>query len=276
MNLAMNVPSATPRTASVRAVKPARILSWLQAGWRDAVAIGLLSWGHGLAIAAFGAIVLWFAHQQFLLLAGAFSGFLVVAPLVATSFYAMSRARELGAPVSVHMLLSVWTGWQRARISEPGSYWCMVRFGLLLMLAGTGWVVTSASMLSLASGQAVHNPMDFVQHVLLARQGWLFESWVVFGAMLAAPMFASSVISMPYMLDRKVCIRQAINRSWEVVLENPLTMALWAVTLAGLTVLGMLPAMLGLVVVMPVLGHASWHAYRDLLDTSGDVARELL
>jgi uncharacterized membrane protein len=87
------------------------------------------------------------------------------------------------------------------------------------------------------------------------------------GAVLAAPVFASSVVAIPMLLDRQVGVLAAVLTSWRVVLAQPFTMALWAAAIMLLTLAGMATAMLGLVVVVPWLGHASWHAYRDLVET---------
>jgi uncharacterized membrane protein len=78
---------------------------------------------------------------------------------------------------------------------------------------------------------------------------------------------------MPLLLDRKVTLRQAVMTSWAVVLANPLPMAFWAFLIMSFTLLGLGSLMLGLVFVVPMLGHASWHAYRDTVDASGLVAR---
>jgi uncharacterized membrane protein len=85
---------------------------------------------------------------------------------------------------------------------------------------------------------------------------------------MAAPMFASSVIAMPLLLDRRVNVMQAVLASWQAVLTNPIPMALWAALIMGLTALGLVTLLAGLVFVLPLLGHASWHAYRDLVDAS--------
>ena len=90
---------------------------------------------------------------------------------------------------------------------------------------------------------------------------------------MAAPMFASSVVTMPLLLDRRATVMQAVLTSWQAVLANPLPMALWAGLIMGFTLLGLGSLLLGLVFVIPMLGHASWHAYRDLVDVSGLVER---
>ena len=104
---------------------------------------------------------------------------------------------------------------------------------------------------------------------MLAKEGYLFEIWLLMGGILAAPIFASTAIAMPLLLDRRVSLLQAVLTSWQAVLANPLPMAFWAALIMGLTLLGLATALLGLIVVIPLLGHASWHAYRDLVDVSG-------
>jgi uncharacterized membrane protein len=92
--------------------------------------------------------------------------------------------------------------------------------------------------------------------------------------MMAAPIFASSVISMPLLLDRRVTLLQAVLTSWKAVLTNPVPMALWAALIMGLSLLGMATLFLGLVPLVPLLGHASWHAYRALVVTDELPPRE--
>lgn len=259
---ATSPPSSDPRFR-LPAVPPLAGLAWLAAGWADFRArpgIGLL---HGLVMAAFGVLILSVAHDRFWLLAGAFSGFLLVAPVVAVGLYAVSRAREAGRVAGLDDVIAVWRSGDRR----------LVIFGLLLALAGTGWVLTSAAFITLFTTVPINAPADFLRHVVLGKD-WLFEAWLLLGGLLAAPMFASSVIAIPLLLDRPVGVMAAVLTSWRVVLANPVALGIWAALLMALTLLGMLVALIGLIVVMPVLGHASWHAYRALvqdasLDASG-------
>ena len=117
--------------------------------------------------------------------------------------------------------------------------------------------------------------MDFLQQVVLAPDGRLFTLWLGLGSVLAAPIFASSVVAMPLLLDRRIGVQQAVLTSWLVVVENPIAMAWWAGLILLFTLLGLASLLIGLVVVMPMLGHASWHAYRDLVDASAFEARDL-
>ena len=246
----------------------AQPLSWLARGARDMRRGGWLSLLHGLLPAVFGALLVLLARDRFWLLAGAFSGFLVVAPVLATSLYAISRAIERGEPVNLRLIVSTWTRWQYSRYAAKGGYWSMVRFGLLLALAGTGWVLTSAALITLLAPESVSTPLDFLRHVVLAPGHYVFELWLTMGGLLAAPIFASSVIAMPLLLDRRVDVLQAVLTSWQAVLTNPVPLVFWAALIMLLTLLGLGTLLLGLVVVLPLLGHASWHAYRDLVDAS--------
>jgi uncharacterized membrane protein len=173
------------------------------------------------------------------------------------------------------VVVKTWLSWQSSHPDKrDNDYWCMVQFGILLSLAATGWVLTSAALITLLSSQPIHTPLDFMQHVVLAPDGLLFELWLALGGVMAAPIFASSVIAMPLLLDRRIGLLQAVLTSWQAVLANPVPMALWAALIAGFTLLGLGSLLLGLIAVMPMLGHASWHAYRDLVDASAFAARD--
>lgn len=251
-------------------------LTWLVLGARDMARVGWLSVAHGLLLSLAGAAIIAFAHQRFWLLAGAVSGFLVIAPVLATSLYAMSRALERNEPAGWSVILKTWLNWQHSHIGKWGNdYWCMVQFGTLLALAATGWVVTSAALITLLAPVPIHTPMDFVHHVVLAKDGMLFELWLAVGGVMAAPMFASSVVAMPLLLDRRVTLFEAVLTSWKVVLANPGPMALWAALIMLLTMLGLGSLLLGLIPVIPILGHASWHAYRALVDVSALPERDI-
>lgn len=276
-------PPSLPPTSSAQVTSPASAvrhiallqpLEWLALAWRDMARCGWLSFAHGLVLTLAGWLILLLAHDRFWLLAGALSGFLVLAPILATSLYALSRALERGEAANLAVVLNTWLTWQRAHRNKWGNdYWCLVQFGALLALAGTGWVITSAAFITLLAPVPIATPLDFIHHVVLAKDGVLFEAWLALGGVLAAPIFASTAIAVPLLLDRRVSLYRAVLLSWQVVLANPLPMALWAALIMGFTLLGMASALLGLIAVVPMLGHASWHAYRALVDAASLPAR---
>lgn len=247
------------RSFGVRRIPTLRPLGWLARGWLDLMHCPVPGLVHGLVLSLLGGLLVWLASDRFWLLAGAFSAFLLVAPILATGLYGVSRALDRGEKPTLATALAAW---------HPNDGRLVV-FGVLLAFAGLGWVMTSASLITGFAAGKVNTPVDFLRHVVLARDGVLFEVWLGLGALLAAPVFASSVVAIPLLLDRHIGVLGAVFTSWRVVMEHPAPMALWAALLLGLTMLGMASLLVGLVVVVPWLSHASWHAYRDMVDTSG-------
>jgi uncharacterized membrane protein len=252
------------RRHPVRQVGPNDVLHWLSRGWADLMRCPLPGLLHGIAMAGFGLLLLAVARDRFWLLAGSFSGFLLVAPVVATGLYAVSRELERGRHPTLATALAAWHP-RDARL---------VVFGLLLALAGTGWVLTSAALITRFADAPVNTPGDFVRVVVLAGDTvghvGLFEAWLILGATMAAPIFASSVVAIPLLMDRDIAVRPAVLVSVRAALVNPLPMALWATLILVFTLLGMATLLLGLVVAVPWLAHASWHAYRDLVGPEAD------
>ena len=232
-----------------------RPLSWLARGAGDLRRRPLPGLVHGGAAMLFAKLLLWRGRDRFWLLAGAFSGFLLVAPVVATGLYAVSRAIEGGQRFGLREVLALWRSGDRR----------LVIFGSLLALAGTGWVLSSASLITRFASAPVLQPMDFVHIVVLGPDNLLFVAWLGLGSVLAAPIFASSVVAIPLLLDRRIGVLAAVLVSVRSTLLNPAALALWASLILALTLLGMATFMLGLVFVVPWLSHASWHAYRDLV-----------
>ncbi len=256
-------------TTMIRQVTVLQSLQWLVLGMRDLVQLRWISLAHGLVLALGGAVIALVAYDRFWLLAGAMSGFLFVAPVLAASLYALSRDLENKQDIGWITIWHTWTRWQLSHHDKRSNdYWCMVQFGLLLAVAATGWVLTSAALITLLSPIAIHSPLDFLRYVVGAKEGYLFEIWLALGGFMAAPIFASSVVTMPLLLDRRISLLQAVLISWSVVLRNPVPMAVWAAILLVMSLLGLCSLLLGMVAVVPLLGHASWHAYRDLVDTS--------
>ena len=186
--------SSTATAPSVRSITLLQPLQWLALAWRDMVSCGWISFAHGLVLAVFGGLILLLAHDKFWLLAGAFSGFLVIAPVLATSSYALSRALERGEKANLALVLRVWTSWQQGHANKWGNdYWALVQFGSLLALAALGWMLTSAAFVTLFTPTAVNSPLEFVRYVILAEDGYVFELWLGLGGLLAANMEGNAI-----------------------------------------------------------------------------------
>ncbi len=242
---------ASTRPVAVDMISPT---SWIERGWEDLRANPWPGLAHGLALTVFGWLMLWLARDRFWLLAGAFSGFMIVAPVLATGLYHVSRERAAGRTAGLGDVLALWRSFDGR----------LVRFGLLLGLAGTGWVMTSAGLITLWSPVPILKPADFFRHIVLVKEVGLFEAWLVIGSLLAAPVFASSVVAIPMLVDKSVPVSMAVTASWRAVADHPAPLVWWAVLIAMLVGLGMVTGLLGLIVVIPLIAHASWHAYRDL------------
>ncbi|HRP88206.1 MAG TPA: DUF2189 domain-containing protein, partial [Gammaproteobacteria bacterium] len=135
------------QTLTVRHLTLAHPLRWLRAGWRDFLQSWPVGLAHGAAVALFALLVLIVAGDHFWLLTGAFSGFLLVAPVVAVGLYAVSRELGAGRPGGFRAVLDAWISWR----GQPRHDWRLVVFGCLLCLAGTGWVLTSAALITALS-----------------------------------------------------------------------------------------------------------------------------
>jgi uncharacterized membrane protein len=245
--------------APVRRVPAGAPLRWLALGWRDLARAPGPSLFHGLLVAVGGLAIVGVTARFWYLLPGAVSGFLLVGPIVATGLYELSRRLECGEPARLADAASAWR-----RGTRP-----LVWLGLILVLAGTAWVLVSAVLFALFVKAPITGLESVVRHVILSEGSNLFPVWITLGGLGAALVFAITVVSAPLLLDREVDMLSALVTSVRAVGENPVAMALWATLIMIATGLSLATLMLGFVVAIPVIGHATWHAYRDVVDASG-------
>lgn len=256
--------SPDPRQTRQAAVPPVRIvtagapLAWVGRGWRDFLRAPGPSLLHGLIAACGGILVLFIARHHYYLVSGAFSGFVLVAPVLVTGLYELSRLLALGRQPTVRDAVMAWR-----RSGRP-----LLGFGLLLTVTGTYWVLVSSVLIALLLKQPITGFEDFLRFVVLSEDSNLFLVWMSFGGVVAALVFAASAVSVPLLLDREVDMLTAVLTSLQAVGANPVVMAWWAVLIMVGTTLGIATLLAGLIVVVPVLGHATWHAYVDLVDAS--------
>lgn len=256
MNDSVAVPPA-PTLPKVRQIGFAAPLRWLGLGWQDLWRQPAASLFYGIAVAVTGAVILGVTANLPYLFAAAVTGFLLVAPMLAAGLYELSRRHLAGEPAS---LVESMLAWKR----NPSG---LVGFGLLAILAGTLWQGVSALIVTLFYKGATLTPLAMMIEVLINPQHFfMFFTYICTGGVLAALVFTLSVVSMPMLVDRRCDLICALGTSINAVAENPLPLAFWAFLIMLLTALGFATALLGLIVVMPWLGHASFHAYKDLVE----------
>ncbi len=226
-------------------------------GWRDFLAAPLLGIAHGAVFFAGGAAIALIGWGRFDLLAGAFSGFLLVAPLLLAGLYAISRDREAGVAPAVPGVVAVW------RVSNAA----LVRLGLLLAGLGTLWVGLSVLIVT-GWSQARGGVSGFVFDFVLAPDWRPFALWLLAGGVFAALVFALSAVSVPMLVDREASLRCALLTSVRAVGRNPAAMIVWATIVMATAVIA-IALVLPLLVLVPVLGHATWHAYREAVQADG-------
>lgn len=245
-------PDLQPRT--ITAMRPLR---WLGLAWRDIERCPTPGVLHGLLLAVLSAVWVWLHRDHFWWIVAMVASCMMIAPILAVSLYDISRRLERNEEPRLRHTVQIWFSGDHR----------LVHFGGLLALTALGWFFCSALLVKWLVPTDVQTPADFIRLVVLQPQGVLFEIWMLMSGFMAAPVFASSVVTIPLLLDHpQLSLWRAVGISWRVVATNPLEMAWWALLLSLFTTLGIGSALLGLLVVVPMLGHASWHAYRDLVN----------
>jgi uncharacterized membrane protein len=256
-NVGSQVQTAPEAAPEIRTISLADLHQALKLGWEDFKAVpshaiilcviypvlGLL-----LARAAFGYAVI-------PLLFPLAAGFALLGPFAALGLYELSRRRESGEEPSA---------WDALDVLRSPSFGAMLGLGTLLLALFVTWVAAAQTIYVAVFGYGgATSASDFVTRVLTTSQGW----WLIIvgcgvGFLFALVALCVSVVSFPMMLDRHASAGQAMVTSLRVAAKNPVTIAAWGLIVAALLVVGSLPLFLGLAVVIPLLGHATWHLYR--------------
>jgi uncharacterized membrane protein len=230
---------------------------WLAAGWRDLWTEPGPSLAYGVFVLALSAVIvagLWWLGWGFILFP-ALAGYLVFAPALATGLYEKSRALENGEPVSPRRML----------FPRPASGGQILFTGALLCGLMLLWMRAAIIIYALFFGvNPLPDGLDNALDVLMTTQqgaAMLLVGSVV-GALFAAFSLAISAFSIPMMYDRQVDALTAMGMSWALVWNNRQAMIVWGALVLALFVLSLATGLLGLVIVFPLLGHATWHAYK--------------
>ncbi len=232
---------------------------WLQAGWRDLWFKPGISLVYGAAAVAFGlclagGLTVFRLESLVPVLAG---GFLLIGPLLAVGLYEKSRLIEVGRTPAFSQTVS----------AARASAWRLGLLTALLLFLYLVWLRIAFMLLALFLGTRGLPPArEFLPELLFTSHGLgLLVTGTLVGGLLAAVGFAATVISIPMLMHRDVDAFTAITKSAEAVITNPKPMLLWAALIAGFVALGIATLGAGLVLAFPLLGHATWHAYRDLV-----------
>ncbi len=265
----MGAPQAAPAPI-VRTITTGDLNDALRNGWEDfaampshAIFLCVIYPVVGLVLAQ---LTLGYAVLPFLFPLAA--GFALMGPVAALGLYELSRRREQGLESDATHALEV--------LRSP-SIGAIGGLAFLLTAIFVTWVATANAIYIAHFGYGMPASVgDFLNKVLFTPEGW---SMIVIGNLIgflfAAAVLVIGAVSFPLLLDRDVGAAVALSTSIRLFMANPVTMGIWGVIVAALLFLGSLPFFLGLAVVVPVLGHATWHLYRKAIDAHDSVPAEL-
>ncbi len=242
----------------LRSLRASSVLRWLHLGWGDFRRTPRIGLFYGASFAGMGWLLLWLFRSAPAYTLALSAGFLLLGPFLCLGLYDVSRRLERGAAVSLGASLVAWK-------TRTGT---LAIFGGVLLILEMLW--GRASLVVFAVSFDGLPDFKGTLLALLDPQNLAFiVIYLAVGGVFAGLIFAVSVVAMPMILDRQTDAITAGLTSIRLCLSQPGVMLLWGATLTLLVVLAMLPGFAGLLIVGPVLGHASWHAYREAVGAPG-------
>lgn len=246
-----------PRTLlpEVNTVTLGAPFGWLAQGWGDFRAAWKASLFYGIVFAAMGWLVAFVFRHAYEYVWGLTTGFLLVGPFLAIGLYELSRRRQRGEPPWLAPTLDAW----RPNVGSIGIFALVL--GVLLLV----WSRASLVVIAVSFPDEMPSLQSFMAHALSVEHLEFLAVYTAVGGFFAALVFAISVVSVPMMLDRDTDGIVAALTSLRACRENVAPMLVWGALIALLVAAGFALWFVGLVVVVPVIGHATWHAYRALV-----------
>ena len=256
-------PEAKPESGSEVAARLAAIARvpvgapfiWLSKGLSDLHAAPTASLFYGLCFAVMGWAIVFFYGHAYSLTVALMAGFMLLGPGLAMGLYGLSRQREAGQVPQLRPSLAIW----KDNISNLGIFALVT--GVVFLI----WARASLVVFAVFYSSGLPTADDFLRELLSFANVEFVIAYLIVGSGFAAFIFSISVVAVPLMLDRDTDAISAMLLSLAAVAKNPLPMLLWAGLIVVLTGIGFATAFTGLVVTVPILGHATWHAYRALV-----------
>jgi uncharacterized membrane protein len=231
---------------------------WLARGWKDLTSAPKFSLAYGAVFVAVSWLLTYglMSEDMFFIVPVLAAGFFLVAPLLGIGLYQMSDSLERGEEVQFCNAL---TAWKRNDVH-------LSAMAVVLVLVMLVWMLAAILVFALLYDQPVPTWENFVPVVFLSGESPLFLfSGIAVGGLIAAFAFAISAITVPMLMDRQVDVLTAMQTSLQAVRTNWQAMTLWASLIVMFVGVGLVTFYLGLLIAMPLVGHATWHAYRDLV-----------
>lgn len=256
MNTETNSPRERPPFPRIRTVPIGRPLSWLKLGWRDLKACPIASLFYGLCFLAGGGLLIAVLGGAPEYVAAATAGFLIGGPFLALGLYEVSRRREHGQSCGLADSLTAWK-------SNTAN---LALFAGVLLVIFLVWARASLVVFALFYSGELPTMASFMRYIITTDHTTFLIAYFAVGGLFALIAFTISAVSIPLMLDRGHDAITAAIVSTRVVAANPEAMIVWAALIALLGSLGLATFLVGILVIGPLLGHATWHAYRDLVE----------
>ncbi|MDD3354773.1 DUF2189 domain-containing protein [Zoogloea sp.] len=241
---------------NIRSIGVAAPLRWVARGFSDFLACARASLFYGFCFTAMGLLSTAILSRAYEYIAAVTSGFMLVAPFFAMGIYELSRQREKGSLPALWPTLTVWR-------HNAGN---IAVFAAVLGVIFLVWARASLVIFAMFYTSELPTLEGFIDQVLSLDNLEFLVAYFGVGFIFALLVFALSVVAIPLMLDRNQDAITAMLASARALALNPVPLTIWAFLIVTFTLVGFISFHLGLAVMIPIIGHATWHAYRDLVE----------